>query len=190
MTKSQLRKLYLDRRSRIGIAEVARSSASIADRFFREVELPPGPTVLTFIRSARTNEIDTSAIYYRLWSKRPDVAVCAPRMTETGDTFDCVTFDKHSEFNANRWGIREPIDGRIVKPADLDVVIVPLLAYDIHGNRVGYGGGYYDRLLSKCRPDCAKVGVSLFQPEPEIDDILPTDISMDMCITPRITYRY
>lgn len=190
MTKSELRKLYLERRNRTSVVEVARLSSAIAEGFFSDVEMPPGPTVLTFIRSARTNEIDTSAIYYRLWSKRPDVAVCAPRLTEACETFDCVSFDKSTAFNENRWGIREPIDGRVIEPADLDVVIVPLLAYDIHGNRVGYGGGYYDRLLSKCRPDCAKVGVSLFQPEPEIDDILPTDIPMDMCITPRITYRF
>lgn len=190
MTKSELREIYLERRSRIGIVEVARLSADIADRFFRDIEMPPGPNVLTFIRSAKTNEIDTSAIYYRLWSKRPDVGVCAPRMTQGNDGFECVRFDRNSEFIENRWGIREPADGEIVDPTEIDVVIVPLLAYDRVGQRVGYGGGFYDRFLAKTRPECIKVGVSLFEPESLIDDVRPTDIRLDRCITPGETYRF
>lgn len=190
MTKDVLRKMYLEKRSRIKIADVSRLSVDIAARFFSDINIPPGPNILTFIRSSPTNEIDTSAIYYRLWSKRPDVRTCAPRMTRQEKAFDAVTFDRNTEFSENRWVIREPLDGEIISPYEIDIAIVPLLAYDLNGNRVGYGGGFFDRFLAECRPDCIKAGVSYFPPENEIDGVEPTDIRLDLCITPAATYNF
>ena len=66
----------------------------------------------------------------------------------------------------------------------IDLVLVPLLAFDKRGHRVGYGKGYYDRLLSQVRHDCRKIGLSLFQPVDVIDDIAASDIELDECVTP------
>ena len=66
----------------------------------------------------------------------------------------------------------------------IEVVFVPLLAYDQNGNRVGYGKGFYDKFLSKCNPETIKIGLSFFEPEETIEDISVTDIKLDFCITP------
>jgi len=83
------------------------------------------------------------------------------------------------------WGILEPTFGT-TKTADLfDLVLVPLLAYDIEGNRVGYGKGFYDGFLKSCKPDCQFIGLSYFEPEENPIDTIPSDIRLHYCITPK-----
>ena len=65
------------------------------------------------------------------------------------------------------------------------MVIVPLLAYDKEGHRVGYGKGYYDKFLEKCNPHTMTVGLSFFDPVKEITDIEPFDVPLNYCITPK-----
>lgn len=83
----------------------------------------------------------------------------------------------------NKWGIREPEGGEEILPHQLDAVIIPLLAFDKTGHRVGYGKGFYDRFLSICRPECLKIGLSFFEPIDKIEDLDPTDVPLDYCIT-------
>jgi 5-formyltetrahydrofolate cyclo-ligase len=72
----------------------------------------------------------------------------------------------------------------------IDVVFVPLLAYDTLGNRVGYGKGFYDTFLSECKPDVLKIGLSFFEPENIIEDLNQNDIKLDICINPSHIYRF
>lgn len=190
MQKADLRKIYLEKRARLSPAEVAEASGRIAERFFKNVELPPGGVVHTFIRIGRFNEIDTSMIYYRLWRDRPDIATAAPRTDLETGTIESVAFDSSSDWNENRFSIREPAGGRLIETSDLDVVIVPLLCFDRSGHRVGYGKGMYDRFLAGCRRDCVKVGVSLFPPADQIDGINENDIALDLCVTPDALFQF
>ena len=90
----------------------------------------------------------------------------------------------------NQWGIPEPIDGIPIADEKIDVVFVPLLAYDIFGNRVGYGKGFYDHFLHSCKPEVIKIGLSFFEPEQQIDGIFSGDIALDYCITPKKVYDF
>jgi 5-formyltetrahydrofolate cyclo-ligase len=90
----------------------------------------------------------------------------------------------NTKFKKNNYNIAEPIDGIEVPVSKIEVVFVPLLAYDEKGNRVGYGKGFYDNFLSKCNPEIIKIGLSFFEPEATIEDISVTDIKLDFCITP------
>ena len=69
-------------------------------------------------------------------------------------------------------------------------MIVPLLCFDARGHRVGYGKGYYDRFLQKCRPDCIKAGLSFFPPVKKIDDIHVADVQLDLVVTPNETFYF
>ncbi|ESU19367.1 5-formyltetrahydrofolate cyclo-ligase [Flavobacterium cauense R2A-7] len=84
----------------------------------------------------------------------------------------------------NDYGIPEPVDGIEVPASKIDVIFVPLLAYDKSGHRVGYGKGFYDAFLSQCKTDVIKVGLSYFDPEDAITDVLDTDVQLDFCVTP------
>jgi 5-formyltetrahydrofolate cyclo-ligase len=84
----------------------------------------------------------------------------------------------------NEYGIPEPMDGIEVPTHKIDVVFVPLLAYDTKGNRVGYGKGFYDTFLRECKPDLITIGLSYFDPEQTIEDISDSDVKLDYCVTP------
>jgi len=72
----------------------------------------------------------------------------------------------------------------------IDIALVPLLCFDLIGHRVGYGGGYYDKFLAACRPDCKKVGLSVFDPVESISDIEPHDVRLDFAITPDRLWKF
>ena len=90
----------------------------------------------------------------------------------------------NTKIKKNDYGIPEPVDGLEVPTAKIDVVFVPLLAYDKTGHRVGYGKGFYDIFLKECKPDVIKVGLSYFDPEDSIADIAENDIRLNFCVTP------
>lgn len=85
----------------------------------------------------------------------------------------------------DRWG--EP--GKEVDPAELDIVMVPGVAFSREGGRMGNGQGYYDRLLARVRPDCALVG--LCYESQLFDDLVvsPHDVFMDKVVTERMVYQ-
>src|SRR5690606_13586233 len=103
---------------------------------------------------------------------------------------DHYLWEKDHLLEFNKWGIEEPQGGQAILSHQLDAVIIPLLAFDQKGNRIGYGKGFYDRFLSACRPDCLKVGLSFFDPVNDIADAEPTDIPLDYCITAKETIAF
>ena len=190
MTKAELRQLYLQKRRDLSTAEIAEASKRIADRFFWDIELDPVTTLSTFIRIPKFNEIDTSAIYYRLWKDRPWIRTFAPKTNIYTAELDNLTLFPDTPFTENRWGVREPDDGDIVDAASIDLVIVPLLCTDASGHRVGYGKGIYDRFLAKCRSSCLKIGLNYFVPTEVAIDAAAHDVRLDACVTPEVTYRF
>lgn len=189
MTKGELRKLYLEKRSTLSAADVSDASRRIADRFFESVDLSGVRTLHCFISIPKFNEVDTSVIFERVWRDYPDTDTVAPRTDLASGAIDSVVFSLETVWNENSWGIREPADGDVVDPADIDLVVVPLLCFDGRLHRVGYGKGMYDKFLARCRPDCAKVGLSIFPPADTIDDISESDVALDLVITPDAAFR-
>ena len=103
---------------------------------------------------------------------------------------EAVLVEKDGLFIKNRFNILEPIGGATVQPKQLDLIFVPLLAFDVRGYRVGYGKGYYDRYLTQCRTDAIKVGFSFFDAIEYIEDIDEFDVPLNFCITPHRIYEF
>lgn len=93
-------------------------------------------------------------------------------------------FEGLHQLQTNRWGIPEPQEGVPTPTEKIDLVLIPLLIFDLSGHRVGYGKGFYDRFLTSVRSDCKKVGLSLYEPVKEIEDTTSGDILMNNCVTP------
>ena len=94
----------------------------------------------------------------------------------------------NTKIKKNQYNIPEPIDGLEVPTHKIDVVFVPLLAFDKKGHRVGYGKGFYDKFLTDCKPKTIKIGLSFFEPEEKIEDVFENDVKLDYCITPKSIY--
>ncbi len=92
MTKSELRKVYLERRAAMSPAELDAASRRVAERFFQTIDLTNVKKLHTFIRVARKHELDTSRIYYRLWRDRADIETYAPRIELGGTMMENVFF--------------------------------------------------------------------------------------------------
>ena len=84
----------------------------------------------------------------------------------------------------------EPISHETIDPQMIDLMIIPLLAFDQQGNRVGYGKGFYDRYLTKCKKDVIKIGISYFEPVMAISDCNEQDQKLTMCISPTQNYFF
>ncbi|MEZ2443119.1 5-formyltetrahydrofolate cyclo-ligase [Chitinophaga sp. RCC_12] len=90
----------------------------------------------------------------------------------------------------NRFGIPEPDHGEVISVENIDLVFVPLLAFDRHGQRVGYGKGMYDRFLKQCRQDVRTIGLSLFEPVLQIEDVDSWDVPLHTVVTPDHIYQF
>ncbi len=188
MNKTELRGLYLQKRRELSPSDISEKSRHIADRFFSEFDLAAIRMVHCFISIPRLGEIDTSIIYERIWAEHPQVRMAAPRMATA--EIESVSLGPEKELVENNWGIREPAGQSIIDPTEIDAVLVPVLCYDRHGNRIGYGKAFYDKFLAKCRPDCRKIGLSFFAPVDAIADLAEHDVPMDLCITPETLYSF
>ena len=140
-----------------------------------------------FLPITKKKEIDTSYILSILQGK--DKNVVLPKMTGDQNLKHFLLTDS-TVIKLNKWGVPEPLEGIEVPIHKIDVVFVPLLAFDTKGNRVGYGKGFYDIFLKECNPNVVKIGLSLFDAEESIDDIAPDDVSLDYCITPDKVYSF
>ncbi|MEP6928271.1 MAG: 5-formyltetrahydrofolate cyclo-ligase, partial [Ginsengibacter sp.] len=175
MTKSELRKVYKEKRSHLSLQEVEKFTDLILINF-QQIRLPFISYVHTYIASEKLGEADTSSLTRYLAFKNPGLKVLVPKIDIAAGTMQHFHFHDEVELLHNAFGIAEPIRGEIFEPHEIDLVLVPLLAFDRRGYRVGYGKGYYDKFLSQCRKDVIKIGLSFFDPEEHIDDINQFDI--------------
>lgn len=189
MTKNQLRSIYKEKRKEISVQEIEKYNDLILINF-QKINLHFVKYIHTYLSSLKLREAETAKIVRYLQFKNPGLKVVVPKIDiHSGNMFH-LHFDENSELINNAYGIDEPIVGNKIPEHEIDVVLVPLLAFDKTGFRVGYGKGYYDKFLSKCRKEVIKIGLSFFEPVDEIEDINQFDISLNYCVTPRKLYIF
>ena len=146
--KRDLREQILTRRRQLPAAEAARRSRQIGDRLpglkaYREARC------LLAYASCR-NEVDTWGIMARCLAEGKALAL--PRVEPEGRLSLCLVQQPSRELIRGYRGILEPPPGAPEVPREaIDLALVPGVAFDRLGNRLGQGGGYYDRLLGEIR---------------------------------------
>jgi len=187
LNKAALRRAALARRQALTSAEVAQRSQQLGEQLFEHFPVAAWRWLHVFLPLLAKNEPDTWLIIHRIWAENLPGQLAAPVMQPDGISLKHCALTPATPLLANRWGIPEPVASPAeVAPAQLDAVLVPLLACDARGQRVGYGGGFYDRFLAQCRPGTLFIGVNILDEAPvaEISDVLPTDILLHACLTP------
>lgn len=157
---------------------------------FQKIPLSDINYVSSYIASEVLSEPETSLILRFLEFRFPHVCVAAPKISAKNLEMTHYQISENGVFEKNTFGIEEPTSGNLVSSESFDLVLVPLLAFDVHGYRVGHGKGYYDRFLSECKDGVVKVGLSFFDPVAAIEDINEYDIPLDYCCTPEGLYNW
>ena len=188
MTKQESREYFLSKRTLTHPADNAGIAAQLAEILLEKSI----KTLHSFVADPAKNEVDTQLIRQILQTRLPQLHWAAPRIIPGTREMQHFVWDDMTTFILNQWGIKEPdlTSSQPLNVQRIDAVLVPLLAYDQQGNRVGYGGGYYDRFLAKCRLDVIKIGLSFFEPIDALSDVNEWDIPLDLCVTPHTVHHW
>lgn len=159
MLKSELRKNVLKDRGALSPAEVAAKSARIIERLLGMDEYRRASTIMVYIDFR--NEVQTGELVQRAMAAGKRVAVPVTDIAGRRLTPSLLA-DFPGDLHPGAWGILEPKPEclRPLAPEELDLVVVPGVAFDEQGNRLGYGGGFYDRFLPRTRPDTVYVALA------------------------------
>nr|WP_068889713.1 5-formyltetrahydrofolate cyclo-ligase [Pedobacter panaciterrae] len=186
MKKAELRKLALNQRkllSPLTIPELSRQLLS----HFSKLDFSEVKTIHVFLPIAEKNEPDTFLFIEWLKNNYPDIKIIVPKADFETALMNNYVYSGKEDLKKNLYNILEPQGGQL-HSGDVDIVIVPLLAFDERGYRVGYGKGFYDRFLDGL--ETFKVGISFFESGDNIDDVNEHDIQLDLCITPHKVYDF
>ena len=183
MTKSEARREFLKKRQALTDAQRDLLNLHIYNRIFASGYLDLVHTLHIFLSMERTREPDTWQLIDRIRREMPNIRLVVPRLNDQG-LLDNLYFEGLHQLKQSDRGILEPYQGVPAVVSKIDMVLVPLVAVDVEGNRVGYGKGFYDRFLKDCRPDCKKVGISFFAPTEKFSDVEDHDVPLNACFTP------
>lgn len=189
MDKESIRKEYLPKMNALPAGEVEDRSQAIAQLFFKEFKLTK-ECVHVFLSITKNNEVNTYFIINKILREFTDVKIAVPKSDFSNGKITNFSYDESTKLKVNKLGIPEPINGTQIAAKNFDIVLVPLLAFDKNGFRVGYGKGFYDRLLATCKPETKKIGLSLFPPIESISNVEKFDVKLDCCITPEQLFYF
>lgn len=186
-TKSELRTAYKNKRQKLSLEQLDEFSINIANQLLT-LDIWKYNYYHVFLSIEEQREVNTDYILSILSGKDKNIIISKNDFKTREMTHFLLT--DSTKIKKNQYNIPEPIDGIEIPESKIEVVFIPLLAFDKKGHRVGYGKGFYDKFLSKCKVETLKIGLSFFEAEHQIDDIFESDIPLNYCITPKKVYSF
>ncbi|HKJ28568.1 MAG TPA: 5-formyltetrahydrofolate cyclo-ligase [Desulfuromonadales bacterium] len=184
MPKRSIRSHFLTERKSRSSQICADSSSEIQRRFMRSVFFREARCLALY--SAIHNEVSTDEIV----GQALDSGKCLVFPRVSGEDLEFVHIESPSELVSGAFGVKEPKSCNLVPVEKVDLIVVPGVAFDQRGHRLGYGRGYYDRALAKCQSHCMKVG---FAYDFQLVEELPAtdyDETLSMLITESQTLNF
>lgn len=178
--KTAARQRAREARRELGPEARALAATAVADRLFALPQVQAARIVAAY--SATAEELDLAETIERL--RAGGATIAYPRIESAGVLSLRVVGDE-AELVAGQLGIREPaVDAPRIEPSAIDIVLAPGVAFDAVGRRLGYGGGYYDRLIPSLPDDCTVIGIAF---EEQVLETVPADerdARVDFVVTP------
>ncbi|MDI1304181.1 MAG: 5-formyltetrahydrofolate cyclo-ligase, partial [bacterium] len=173
MLKKELRQKYKALRKQLSENELEEMSLAVANKLLK-LPIWEKSYFHIFLPITEHQEVNTEFILHLLSGKDKEIIISKSDFETRKMTHFLLT--DNTKIKKNEYNIPEPVDGIEVPSHKIQVVFVPLLAFDKKGHRVGYGKGFYDKFLSECKPETIKIGLSFFDPEELITDVFEGDI--------------
>ena len=186
MSKSEARKEALRLRRQLSPREVQALSASVRENLLQLPEYSASRVIACYV--AKEHEVQTAGILNAALASGKRIIV--PRSDPISVTLTFHEIHGLDELRPGHFGVLEPApDSKTISLSEADLVLVPVVAWDSRGNRMGYGMGYFDRALKgRGRATCAGLAFEI-----QLHDTLPsssTDIPLDMIITEKRVVRF
>ena len=143
MNKPELRAQFRQLEQNRPADEVTRYSRAICDRLITMDVFQKAQCIGAYLSLA--SEVQTSDIIHACWEQ--GATVCVPYYIPEKKYYGMSRLDPSAPLKATKWNLREPENPEPFDPGQLDLILVPAMAFDLHGMRLGHGGGHYDRLL-------------------------------------------
>ena len=188
MKKDTARKIYLKKRQDLSLSEFEENSSRLIQNTIELIKKYDLKFVHCFLPIHTKSEINTSPIIQYCWKNNIKVVVPVSNFEKGG--MRNAAFSPDTKTKQTKYNITEPIDPIWIENDKIDLVITPLLAFDLKGYRVGYGKGFYDRFFSALHKDIKRIGISLFGPCELIDDTNEHDVTLTHCVTPNKNYFF
>ncbi|MFL3660248.1 MAG: 5-formyltetrahydrofolate cyclo-ligase [Polaribacter sp.] len=181
MKKQELRALYKQKRKDLTEIQIKGLQENIYQQIY-SLDFSTVKNVHLFLSMSKFKEIDTTPLitYFRNKNKRIVVSKCNFK----DNTLSHFYLEKDTVLSLNKFGVLEPVAAELVDENKLDLIFIPMLISDDKKFRVGYGKGFYDRFLLKCRADARLIGLNFFPPIQKITDVNEFDVSLDQIIYP------
>ena len=180
--KALLRKEILRRRKLLSLDQVNMLSQQLKTQLLHWVKDHSIQSCHCFLPIERNREVNTWPIIRALYHQGKQII-----LTQTDFEREIMLhfeYDPAVTFELDQFQIPTPVNARSADVSKADVVLVPLLAADKQGGRIGYGKGYYDRLISEMAADVMKIGLTLGACFDKFSFLEPHDQKLDYCITP------
>ncbi|MNK98163.1 putative 5-formyltetrahydrofolate cyclo-ligase [compost metagenome] len=186
MLKAEIRKQALKDRLRLDDATYQELNQALLNQF-KTLDFSKIKSIHIFLPITEKKEPDTFLLINWLTTNHPEIKIIVPKAD-----FETALMTHHeyiglADLKKNTYQILEPQNGKLHQ-GEIDLVIVPLLAFDLQGYRAGYGKGFYDRFLQNI--NAQKIGLSLYPAIEKIDDVNEHDIRLDFCITPTAIIKF
>lgn len=185
--KKELRIKYKALRKQLSENEMEEMSLTISNQLL-QLDIWDKNYFHVFLPIAEHQEVDTELILHLLSGKDKEIVISKSDFDTKKMTHYLLT--DNTKIKKNKYNIPEPVDGIEIPSKKIEVVFIPLLAFDKKGHRVGYGKGFYDKFLSECNPETIKIGLSFFEAEEQIEDVHDGDMQLDYCVTPKNICRF
>jgi 5-formyltetrahydrofolate cyclo-ligase len=186
MFKAEIRKQVLAQRLSLTDEEFVHLNEKLLENF-KNLDLSGIKNLHVFLPIVKNREPNTFLLIAWLATNHPELQIVVSKSDFTNHSMSNHPFLGEADLIEGKFQIPEPKTDKLFDE-NIDMVLVPLLAFDKQGFRVGYGKGFYDRFLAGKR--AVKVGVSLFDAIDAINDVHLDDIKLDLCISPKQIYRF
>lgn len=171
LQKKELRRKVIELRDKLTPMDIGAMSSLIAKRLYTLPAYEKANTIMFFVSFG--SEVDTRTMVEESIGRAKNVLVPRP-VPKTRELIPSRLLNWDVDLTSGFYGIPEPHDGalRPQAPSTIDLLIVPGVAFDLQGNRLGYGGGYYDRFFPLLREDVPLAALAF---DLQIQPVVPVD---------------
>lgn len=180
--KKEIRNMIIKKRDELSLESRNNKDNSILDKLLKSEMYIKSKNIFTFINYG--SEVDTKKFIIKAIADGKKIFV--PKTIKSTREMKALEISSLENLKPDNWGILEPETfNREINKQELDLIIVPGVAFDRNGNRIGYGGGYYDRYFSDLNSTIKKVVLAYDIQLMESFQCEDHDIKVDFIITER-----